>query len=147
MLVYQRVFFYFSQRTSNALSQPSVERNVGYIYTVSKKGETYFTLHLISSSAHSVQNPSIIPFNPGWFIGIPQFLDHYTPQYIKASTIPQQLWSTNRGVWHGSQPLLSADLPSSAARVEGSAKCGNGPKPRWDLKKIEFPPGWTKEFW
>ena len=28
----------------------------------------------------SVQNPSIIPFNPGWFIGIP-LLDYCNPQY------------------------------------------------------------------
>ena len=28
----------------------------------------------------NVQNPSIIPFNPGWFVGIP-LLDDYNPQY------------------------------------------------------------------
>ena len=29
----------------------------------------------------SVQKPSLIPLNPGWFIGIP-LLDYYNPQYI-----------------------------------------------------------------
>ena len=36
----------------------------------------------------SVQNPSIIPWNIGWFIGIP-LLDYYNPEYIKGSIIPQ----------------------------------------------------------
>ena len=29
----------------------------------------------------SVQNPSVIPWNTGWLIGIP-LLDYYNPQYI-----------------------------------------------------------------
>ena len=36
----------------------------------------------------SVQNPSFIPLNPGWLIGIPIFLDYSNPQYIKGSIIP-----------------------------------------------------------
>ena len=34
-------------------------------------------------------NPSIIPWNTGWFIGDSPFLDYYHPQYIKGSTIPE----------------------------------------------------------
>ena len=34
-----------------------------------------------ASQVSSVQNPSIIPLNPGWFIGIP-LLDYCNPQYI-----------------------------------------------------------------
>ena len=33
------------------------------------------------SQMNSVRNPSLIPLNPGWFIGNP-LLDYFDPQYI-----------------------------------------------------------------
>ena len=69
----------------------------------------------------NVQNPSLISFNPGWFIGIP-LLDYDHPQYMKGSIIhynhpPTHFLNTAQlGLNHSCEPIT---------RVKGSTMKGS----------------------
>ena len=86
--------------------------------------------NFIHHHVSSLQNPSIIPFHPGWLIGIPQSWITIIPKILNSIT-PYNHQPTGVLPILSSHPTITTSPVMQKTRVSGARPSGRGPIQIW----------------